>query len=281
MKRIEIPTGLARKELFEFLLKNKEALIQQKRLIGKACDGYAFHPEANLFNIKGEQLKASSAGVIVSPGDIVNVKTVINTTNWLDSHLDVHLPKLWKKSLDENKRLLHLQEHDMEFDKVIASGKDVRAYTRSMTWKELGFNYAGSTEALVFDSDVRKSRNPYMYDQYLQGWVDNHSVYMQYVKIVMCINEPNHTGYGAEYEAWEKYLPEIVNKEFAEEMGYFWAVSEAKIIEGSAVVRGSNIVTPTLSVIPKSEPPTGTPKNEPGKTTRSLVEVLKTKNIFA
>ena len=35
-------------------------------------------------------------------------------------------------------------------------------------------------------------------------------------------------------------------KETAIEKGYFWAVLEAKLIEGSAVVIGSNPVTPTL-----------------------------------
>jgi phage anti-repressor protein len=39
---------------------------------------------------------------------------------------------------------------------------------------------------------------------------------------------------------WDKYIDEIVNKEVAEEQSYFWAVSEAKAIEGSAVVKGSN-----------------------------------------
>ncbi|HPZ10702.1 MAG TPA: hypothetical protein PL110_21610, partial [Candidatus Eremiobacteraeota bacterium] len=32
----------------------------------------------------------------------------------------------------------------------------------------------------------------------------------------------------------------------ADERGYFWVVKEAKIIEGSAVVMGSNSATPTL-----------------------------------
>ena len=36
-------------------------------------------------------------------------------------------------------------------------------------------------------------------------------------------------------------------KEQAEEQGYFWAVTQAKLIEGSAVVLGSNPITPTLS----------------------------------
>jgi hypothetical protein len=46
---------------------------------------------------------------------------------------------------------------------------------------------------------------------------------------------------------WDKYIDEIVNKEAAEEQSYFWAVSQTKAIEGSAVVKGSNFYTPTIS----------------------------------
>jgi hypothetical protein len=40
----------------------------------------------------------------------------------------------------------------------------------------------------------------------------------------------------------------VVNKEVADTKGYFWAVTEAQFIEGSAVVKGSNYVTPVLSI---------------------------------
>jgi hypothetical protein len=50
-----------------------------------------------------------------------------------------------------------------------------------------------------------------------------------------------------EKENWDKYIGKVANVEQAEEEGYFWAVTEAKIVEGSAVLFGSNRVTPTLS----------------------------------
>jgi hypothetical protein len=45
-----------------------------------------------------------------------------------------------------------------------------------------------------------------------------------------------------EKAVWDKYIDEIVNKVQIEEQSY-WAVSEAKAIEGSAVVKGSNFAT--------------------------------------
>lgn len=261
MKPIEIPTDLPRKELFAFLLKNKAALIQQKKTIAKESAGFAFvgtGGSGGLFTTKGVALKMDGMPM-VPPDAVLNVKAIINTSNFMDRCNDCHIPGLWSKSLSENKMLMHLQEHEMEFEKIIADGVDLKAYTKNYTWKELGFDYKGKTEALVFDSVVREARNPYMYDQYLKGYVRNHSVCMMYVKMVLCVNEPDDVSYGAEFEAWQKYFPEVANKDDAESAGYFWAILEAKAIEGSAVPIGANMITPTISVTTKGEPPKGTP----------------------
>ena len=67
---------------------------------------------------------------------------------------------------------------------------------------------------------------------------------------------------------------QMTNKEIAEQYGYFWAVTEAKVIEGSAVVFGSNYITPTLSV--KQHVPNDTQKNEPLITEEVSIDMLKT-----
>ena len=131
----------------------------------------------------------------------------------------------------------------MQFDKIIADGENLKAYTKRFNWSELGYSYPGETEALLFDSVILRKRNPYMLEQYANGWVKNHSVGMYYVKTDFAINDeelPN------EYEAWKKYYSMIANPDMADERGYFWYVLEAKCIEGSAVPIGSNTATPTL-----------------------------------
>jgi hypothetical protein len=73
----------------------------------------------------------------------------------------------------------------------------------------------------------------------------------------------------------------VANKSDIESEGYFWAVTEAKIIEGSAVLKGSNYATPTISVnIPKEiEPSLDTQKEAAEK---SLQESrLKTKQLLS
>lgn len=100
-------------------------------------------------------------------------------------------------------------------------------------------------EVLVYDAIVKRDRNEEMFKNYLNGWVLNHSVGMRYVKLFFCYDssDPSFT---QEKENYDKYIKEIFNKDDVGE--YFWAITEAKNIEGSAVVKGSNFLTPVLSV---------------------------------
>jgi len=194
------------------------------------------------------------------------VKVVINTTNFLDSHGDVHINGIWNKSISDNVSFLHSQEHNRSFDKIISDS--AKGYTQLMTWKELGLSYEGSTEALIFDSIIEKKRNEFMLNQYSNGWVKNHSVGMRYVKLELAINSDAEWD-KEEKAVWDKYYYLTANKDVADEKGYFWAVTEAKIIEGSAVVMGSNSATPTLENKNTQEPSNDTPVNEPSNDTQT------------
>ena len=253
-----------KKDLIKFLVKNKESLIAQKKAQMKQADCVSFAP--TIVRTKEFSNKANEPVDVFGLNEL-EVVVIINTTNIMDSHKDVHIPGLWKKSVKENKMIMHLQEHSMKFDKIISDGPKLKAYTKYFTWAELGADFEGKTQALTFDSKIEKDRNEFMFGQYSKGYVRNHSVGMICVQLIMCVNNDN---YGAEFEAWEKYFPMIANADVAEESGYFWAVKEAKVIEGSAVPLGSNWVTPTLENN-KTEPPQGTSKhNEPSEDTQKI-----------
>lgn len=261
MKKTELPIFTDQEECFKFLKDNKSMLVAEKKYFGKEGEPVSY--VCPLFDQKTSSFKANIAAEDLLTKEELTVKVAINTTNLLDSHSDVHLPGLWKKSLKESgKAVLHLQEHKNGFAGIIADGMDgeVKAYTELLTWKELGFKFEGSTEVLVFESLVRKSRNPYMFEQYAKKYVKNHSVGMQYVKMFLCINSEEKY-YREEKDNWDTYYSKIVNKDAADERGYFWAVTEAKVVEGSAVPRGSNFATPTIDM--KSEPGNHSEKNIP------------------
>lgn len=252
-------------ELFSYLKQNKNLLISRKKSTIKYGDGIV----GEVRNVDKTEFESKDIAVTndqLEEGTLV-AKVVINTTNFMDSHDDVHFPNIWKKSLSETKYLLHLESHEMEFDAIIADGEDVKSYTKSLSWSSLGYNYVGNTQALIFESKVSSKRNLFMYNQYLNGYVKNHSVGMRYVKIEMAINSEEKY-YAEEKAIWDKYYPQIANKELADEKGYFFAVTEAKVIEGSAVVRGSNVATPTISITEVGTKSTPEVINEPPQGTQ-------------
>lgn len=251
---------LTKKAMFQFMIEHKETLIAQKKAVDKKADAFIYQPIIVHDKPTGQNKAEEN---IIDPVniDILKVVVVINTTNFLDRHGDVHIPGIWNKSLQENKTIMHLQEHEMEFDKIISDGDKLKAYTKTYSWSELGYPYEGFTEGLTFESTIERKRNEFMLNQYANGWVRNHSVGMRYVKIDFAINDEDCPN---EFEAWNKYYPQIANKEVADERGYFWYVLEAKVIEGSAVPIGSNSATPTISV--------NEGKNEPSFDTRHDIE---------
>lgn len=257
-----IPEFANKQEALTWMRQNKSLLIRAKKAEYKKADA-VYGSNTLRGDSKAVEISKALGGEAAEPvAGILYGKLVINTTNLLDSHKDVHIPGIWKKSLNESTDFLHLDQHDMRFDKVIAD--DALAYTKSLTWKSLGYDYAGTTQALVFDSTIKQERNPFMFDQYSKGYVKNHSVGMRYVKMFMCVNS-EEKWWREEKESWDKYYPEIANKDDFEDLYMFWAVTEAKIIEGSAVVKGSNHATPTLeiseagkSTFDQIEPPSGT-----------------------
>jgi len=259
-------------ELFRYLKEHKDDLIAQKKFDMKRADAVSCMASILYEKEEGAEKSIETPETLLLK-DVIKVRSIINTTNLLDTHDDCHVKGLWNKSLKEQKSLYLLQEHQMKFDHIISD--IVKASAKTMTWKELGFDFEGKTEALIFDSEIEKSRNPYMFDQYARGYVKNHSVGMRYVQLFLCINSDEKFCMG-EKSDWDKYIGEVANRAEAEEKGYFWAVTEAKIKEGSAVPVGSNWATPTLSVKEYIEPPQGTriDTEPPQGTQKSMFEKL-------
>lgn len=258
---LEIPQ-LKGKDLFKFLIENEKTLVAQKKYEVKRADPVFF--AGSMENQTGKAIKANT-GALTSKTELA-VTSIINTTYWYDSHGDVHIDGLWKKSLSENKGLYLLQEHSMTFKGIISD--QVRAYTKSISWQSLGVDANGYTEALVFDSTVKLSRNGYMFEQYRDGNVKNHSVGMRYVTLDLAVNDDDYPAYKA---LWDKYINLIANQSEVQDAGYFWAVTQAKVIEGSAVPIGSNVITPTQSV--KNTAPSADTPTRAAKSTRLLSEL--------
>lgn len=256
-------------DLFKKLIENKDSLIAQKKMQNKYADSFEY--SSILIDKKINSDKAAS-NENLDPNTL-KVVSIINTTNILDSHMDVHIPGIWNKTVKENKNMLLLDQHRATFEGIISD--NIQAKVKKYNWIDLGYDAEGKTEALVFESILSKDRNPYMYEQYEKGRVKNHSVGMRYVKLSLCINSDAEWN-KEEKENWDNYIDEVINKKEAEIYGYFWAVTEAKAMEGSAVVFGSNPITPTLQVKNDNEPEKSTQshKEEPSDDTLEANKLL-------
>lgn len=241
VKEFPNKTFASKEDLYAALIKHEKDLTAQKKMTLKKADAVAF--DFVPVDSKGEVVKADT--VDFTTVTRIKAKLIINSTNLFDSHSDVHIKGLWTKTLKETKDLYLLKQHRMTFEDIITD--EVKAKVENTTFKDIGVDLEGNTQALVFDVIIDKYRNPYMFEQYAKGYVKNHSVGMRYVKIALAIN--TEAEFDKKYkDVWDKYYPEIANKADVDDKGFFWAVTEAKLIEGSAVVKGSNWATPTQSI---------------------------------
>jgi hypothetical protein len=249
-----IPAFEDKVELYKWLHTNKSMLIAQKKSAVKYADAIVYQPVFAL----DKNFEANKADVVI-PSDATQlaIRAIINTSKLMDSCSDVHIDGLWTKSIKETKDNYLVNQHNFTFEGILSH--NVKVSAMQMSWSELGFTYPGFTQALVYDAIFDKSTNPFMFEQYRLGNVKQHSVGMRYVKIDMAINSEM---YPTEKAVWDKYIDQVANRTEAEAQGYFWAVTEAKNIEGSAVVRGANFATPTQSIQQTKDEPVNTTQKD-------------------
>lgn len=232
------------KALLDDIVKNKRINIANKKKdsITKICS----------FTVKGEESTTkSTTGLGI--GD--TIYPVINTTNFMDSHLDVHSKTIWNKSAKEqNGRTFFITDHNMSFDSIISYPQDVDIMLQEIEWRKLGLDADGVTTALIFKTTLKDYANKSYLNALKAGMPIEHSIRMRYIDVSLAVNDKD---YEEEYKNWQAYISEVVNKDFAYETGYFYYVKEAAIsTEGSAVLRGSNSITPTLTEAKQSTEPT-------------------------
>lgn len=259
--RVKIPEFATQKELFAYLIANKESIIQEKKSLVIKSDVMSAGPITDAED--GIQVKAMGNDTFaVKEGSLI-VDVIANLSNYCDSYMDVMLPDSWAKSIKEKGANIPFL-HDHRWDVMAKIAKTLAVYAMDVPTKDLGIKSdVKSAQALIFKGELREDINEKMYNFYRNGMVNQHSIGLQYVQIELAINDPDEKD---AYKVWNKYFSGIINKEYVEKKGYFWAVKEAKIYENSAVLYGANEMTPTLSTEEKSleasEPVTTTPKSE-------------------
>ena len=240
-------------DMVRFMQKNREELFAIKKAEYKTKSEPIF--KSDLIIKKFEPLIEDISS------DFIQVKAIINTTNVIDSHFDLHLPGIWNKTVKDNPFSPHLKSHKSDFEYIIANR--AKSYNENMNFKDLGLSVDMAMQANINEFILQRKKLPVMFDAYKNGEVEQHSVGMLYVNFDLAIYDEDSQ---KEMDFFNENKAKAINPEVAEEYGFFWVHSEAKKREGSAVVFGSNSITPTLYV-KNYEPQTSTQKQEPPTST--------------
>jgi hypothetical protein len=213
--------------------RDKLDIIALKKGAVKYCDPI----QATVKDFK--PIEDTTKGILPHDEPHVIYRTLIaNTYNYMDGHDDVHLNGIFAKSIAETKKIFLL--HDHKFEVVAQIGSIISAYEQSGRFQDFGLNIQKDTQALLLDVAIERVKNQLVFDAYSRKEIEQHSVGMQYVKIDLAIDDSTDK---EGFALYHKLLPIIGNAEEVEAQGYFFAVSEAKLRETSAVLMGSNPLT--------------------------------------
>ena len=231
------------KELFSALKTANDLIIAKKKsaILSTVEKGLNFSTK----DVKKNPFTTTAKGIQQKEGFIY---PIINTIGYLDSHNDLHVNGIWNKSAAEQVGKVHyVADHVIGVQNLIAHKSHVNIMVENVSWSSVGYNYAGTTQALVFEIEEKNLMHEKAQQLLEKNLPVENSVRMQYVNIVLCLDSSAKED--EEYRAnYNKYHPLIANKDEFEEIRYFYAVLEAKIVgEGSMVLEGSNSATRTLS----------------------------------
>jgi len=264
--KIILPEFTNKSEKFDYLVENKKDLVNLKKSAIKLVDPFG--------TSKFEESVIKSLNETNNQDTDSQIKrTVIgNTYNWMDSHEDSHLDNVFANSIEQKgaKNINHFHDHVAQL--MAKVGIPQAVYEKYINWTDLGVNKSGQTMALFMDSLIKRSMNPSIFEQYKEGLINQHSVGMQYVNIMLGINDPERK---EEYGIWSQYAPKLGNYAKAEQLGYCFFVKEAKLIEISCVIAGSNELTGTLpnKNIDPSEDSQATPDPRLEQSTKSYWDI--------
>ncbi len=223
LKELNLIEG--KKERLSFILANKKAILKEKKSTIKSCPPIEFAPV---------KVTAKASGT----SDTFEI--IGNSIGFMDSHDDVSITGSFNKTVQESgQNVPILINHNHSPSGIFA--KNLGVSIKNVSISELGFEALGNTEVLA--AKIEPIYDPKMKELYANGEIKQHSVGIRYVKIELAINDATDS---EGFANWNKYIPQVINREKADKNGYFFAVVEQQLLEISAVLWGSNPYTPTL-----------------------------------
>ena len=259
-----------KEELFRDLKDNQELLIDAKKSeIQKSCE-------------KGVSISCKSLDLLKFTDQLKGIKIddnyyyiAVNSTRILDTHDDLHVDGIWKKSVKEIQGKNYLvADHELELMYVLARKEHIEIFTAKVPFSLTGKPYNGDTEVLIYKIPKNQIKN-----EIAKEWLDSGdsieaSVRMQYVTIILALDS-NAPDDATEKKNYDDYIDTIANKDDFDYIPYFFVIKEAKNVkESSLVVFGSNSST-GLVENKQAEKSLEEQKEEPSNDTQANEKLLK------
>lgn len=260
----------SKEELFKHLRENKELLIDAKKsVIQKSAE-------------KGCAVVSKCLDLLKFTDQLKGIKIddnfyyiAVNSTLILDTHEDLHINGIWKKSVQEIQGKNYLVcDHELEVLQTITRKEHIEIFTAKVPFSLIGQPYNGDTEVLVY-----KIPKDQIKIEAVKEWLDSGdtieaSVRMRYVTVLLAMdsNNPEDETEKANYDA---YIGQIANKDDFEYIPYFFIIKEAQNVrESSLVVAGSNHATGLVQNKKKAEKSLSETEAEKSLQTEKLKELL-------
>lgn len=234
---------LNRQERFDYLRANEKALKAEKMASIKHTTGYSSYSECKITSEK-------AAGE--DDADNLTIDIAANTCMYIDDQYDALAVGGATKSINENLgrgMIYFLKNHGRRTDDIVGDVLDA-SYKR-LKLSDFNIQSEKDIDVLVVKGCARRRRDEKTFNLYKDRMIKQHSIGIQYVKLQLAINDPTDTEH---YKTWTATYDQIVNKEVADELGFYWYVTEFKFYEVSAVLWGSNDLTPVIEPSKDTQP---------------------------
>lgn len=285
IKSIYFPSRVfgSQDELIHELVKNEALIIDYKKSLVYNSQKSEFKAGVTSFYENGVSNSFETIKAIGIPTKSDWIYPIISTTNYYDSHGDVHWDNSMNKTAKEQKGSVYFcADHELNADGVIVSKSDNEMYLRQITWDMVGKDYAGTTNAIIFGFNKDKrihAKASLLMDKEKDIQC---SIRMIYIDVKLGVKTKSKD-YATQNAYYEENIDRIVNKDEVEKEGYFFGVEQLRIYkEGSMCVGGgSNDATSIYENMSKTEAASSTSiEIEPSKDTQAktlnIYELLKT-----
>lgn len=262
-------------ELISYVKENLTQIIDAKKVEQKSCEKGL---SVNCKVLNGVKLYDAEKAIKID-NDYWYIAA--NTTNILDHHDDLHVKRIWDKTvIDQQGKNYLVADHELKIRDTIVRKEHIEMFVASTTFSALGMPFEGTTQVLVY-----KFRKDKVIHDDARKWLESGdeiqaSVRMQYVVIEFALDS-NHPDDAESKKRYDDYMPQVANKADFDYIPYFFVIKEAKNVrESSLVLFGSNPVTGNNIRRKDIEPSADTQNNdvEPLKNTKRQAQLKEMSN---